>query len=77
MPQDRLRFTVTKITAVNVAEEGRNVFRVEARLDEDAARVRPGMDGVGKIYVDERKLVWIWTHTLTDWARLWVWSWLP
>jgi RND family efflux transporter MFP subunit len=77
MPQDRFGFNVTKITAVNVAEEGRNIFRVEARMDEDAARVRPGMEGVGKIYVDERKLVWIWTHTLTDWARLWVWSWLP
>lgn len=77
MPEDRVGFTVTKITAVNVAEEGRNVFRVEARLDETAARVRPGMEGVGKIYVEERKLVWIWTHTLTDWARLWVWSWVP
>jgi RND family efflux transporter MFP subunit len=77
MPDERVGFTVTKITAVNVAEEGRNIFRVEARLDETAARMRPGMEGVGKIYVDERKLVWIWTHALTDWARLWVWSWLP
>jgi RND family efflux transporter MFP subunit len=77
MPEDRVGFTVTKITAVNVAEEGRNVFRVEARLDDTTARVRPGMEGVGKIYVEERKLVWIWTHTLTDWARLWVWSWVP
>lgn len=77
MPEDRFGFTVTKITAVNVAEEGRNVFRVEARLDDSAARVRPGMEGVGKINIDERKLVWIWTHALTDWARLWVWSWIP
>ena len=77
MPDSRFAFTVTKITAINVAEEGRNVFRVEARLDDDAARVRPGMEGVGKIHVEERKLVWIWTHALTDWARLWVWSRLP
>ena len=77
MPEGKVGFTVTKITAVNVAEEGRNVFRVEASLDDTVARVRPGMEGVGKIYVDERKLVWIWTHTLTDWARLWIWSWMP
>lgn len=77
MPEGSVGFKVTKITAVNVAEEGRNVFRVEASLDDTAARVRPGMEGVGKINIDERKLVWIWTHTLTDWARLWVWSWLP
>jgi RND family efflux transporter MFP subunit len=77
MPGERFPFTVTKITAVNVAQEGRNVFRVEAALDRSAARLRPGMEGVGKITVDERKLVWIWTHGLTDWFRLWAWSWLP
>ena len=77
MTDQRFGFTVNKITAVNVVEEGRNVFRVEARLDEGVSRLRPGMEGVGKVLVDERKLVWIWTHTLTDWARLWVWSWLP
>ena len=77
MPEQRFGFTVTKLTAVNVAREGRNVFRVEARLDEKALRVRPGMEGVGKISVDERKLVWIWTHSLIDWVRLWAWSWLP
>jgi hypothetical protein len=35
------------------------------------------MEGVGKIEVEQRKLVWIWTHTLTDWIRLWLWSRLP
>lgn len=77
MPEARFDFTVSKVTAVNTAQEGRNVFRVEARLDEKGARLRPGMEGVGKIMVDERKLIWIWTHTLTDWVRLWAWSWLP
>jgi multidrug resistance efflux pump len=77
MPHERFPFTVTKITGVNVAQEGRNVFRVEATLDDASPRLRPGMEGVGKIYVDERKLVWIWTHELTNWVRLWAWSWLP
>ena len=40
-------------------------------------RLRPGMEGVGKIDIDERKLVWIWTHSFTDWVRLWLWSWMP
>jgi RND family efflux transporter MFP subunit len=77
MPSERFRFVVTRITAVNVAKEGRNTFRVEARLEGDAGRLRPGMEGVGKIHVDERKLVWIWTHGLTDWLRLALWSHLP
>jgi RND family efflux transporter MFP subunit len=77
IPHERFPLVVTRITAVNVAKEGRNTFRVEARLEGDAGRLRPGMEGVGKINVDERRLVWIWTHGLTDWLRLTLWSWLP
>jgi len=77
IPGERFSFKVTKITPVNTAKEGRNFFRVEAQLERGADRLRPGMEGIGKIYVDERKLVWIWTHSLTDWLQLWVWSWMP
>jgi len=77
MPGEPLPFTVTSISPVNQAQEGRNVFRVEARLEGDAGRIRPGMTGVGKIHVEERLLVWIWTRTFTDWLRLKLWSWLP
>ena len=77
IPHRRFAFTVTKITAVNVAGDGRNRFRVEARLDGAPDRLRPGMEGVGKVFVDERKLAWIWTHGLVDRIRLWLWSSLP
>jgi biotin carboxyl carrier protein len=77
MPRERFAFTVTSITPINTAKDGRNFFKVEARLDDVNARLRPGMEGVGKIYVDERKLVWIWTHSLTDWLRMFIWSWMP
>jgi len=77
MPGERFAFAVTKITSVNTAREGVNSFRVEATLDHRDPRLRPGMEGVGKIEVEERKLVWIWTHTLIDWMRLWLWSRLP
>jgi hypothetical protein len=78
MPGERFAFRVKTITPVNVAREGRNYYRVEAVLGEDArTRLRPGMEGVAKIAIEERKLVWIWTHGFTDWARLWAWSHLP
>ncbi|MGA7984717.1 MAG: HlyD family efflux transporter periplasmic adaptor subunit [Burkholderiales bacterium] len=78
MPGQRFGFTVSKITPVNTAKEGRNFFRVEAALAQaPGPRLRPGMEGVGKINIDERKLVWIWTHSFTDWVRLWLWSWMP
>jgi multidrug resistance efflux pump len=78
MPGERFAFAVRTITPVNTAREGRNFYRVEAVLEgEGRARLRPGMEGVGKIHIEERKLVWIWTYGLTDWVRLWIWSYLP
>jgi len=70
-------FTVERITPVTTAREGRNFFRVEGLLDYASERLRPGMEGVGKIQVDERKLIWIWTHRMMDWLRLTLWTWWP
>jgi multidrug resistance efflux pump len=72
-----LPFTVTKITPVSEAKDGHNTFRVEARLEQTPPLLRPGMAGVGKIEIGPRRLIWIWTHSLLDWLRLWVWSWWP
>ena len=77
IPGDELAFTVVKITPVSTADEGRTYFRVEAHLDGKPERLRPGMEGVGKINIDRRKQIWIWTHGLVDWLRLWLWSWWP
>ena len=72
-----LEFSVHKITPVSTAEEGRTFFQVEADIKEDSDLLRPGMEGVGKVTVERRKLVWIWTHRLIDWIRLNLWSLLP
>jgi RND family efflux transporter MFP subunit len=77
MAGSTLDFTVTKVTPVSTAEEGRNFFRVEARLAAGHPPLRPGMEGVGKIMIGQRKLLWILTHTLVDWLRLAFWTWLP
>jgi hypothetical protein len=78
MPEQKLPFTVRTITPVATQHDGRNVFRVEALLDSgQASRLRPGMEGVGKVTIGERSLVWIWTHGFVEWMRLASWSWLP
>ncbi len=77
MPQEDIRLTVDKITPVSVVDEGRNFFRVEAVASGVIDKLRPGMEGVGKIGVERRKLIWIWTHKLTHWVRMWIWSWWP
>ena len=77
MPARPMHFALKQITPVSTAQEGRNYFRVEAQLDNASVHLRPGMEGVGKISAGERKLIWIWTHPLVDWLRMWAWKWLP
>ena len=77
LPEKKFLFIVEKITPVAVSEEGRNYFRVEAKLDQRSERFRPGMEGISKIVIGERKLIWIWTHKMLNWLRMWSWSWLP
>lgn len=76
-PGKTYAFTVAKITPITIAEEGRNFFRVEARLATVDDTLRPGMEGIGKVFVDRRRLIAIWTRELTEWFRLWLWRWLP
>ena len=77
MPHDAMPMAVEKITPVSVVEEGRNLFRVEAAVKGGIEKLRPGMEGVGKIEVDERKLIWIWTYKIVHWVRMWFWTWWP
>lgn len=76
-PTEQLALTVEKLTPVSTAHEGRNYFRVESRLHTTPERLRPGMEGVAKIEIDRRRLIWIWTHQVIDWIRLALWTWLP
>ena len=77
VPWTPLRMTLSKITPVTVAEEGRNSFRIEARLAELSPQLRPGMEGVAKIETGQRSLVWIWTRPVVEWLRLAAWKYLP
>ena len=77
LPGAAFPFVVSKITPVSTAKEGRNTFRVEGRMLGASERLRPGMEGVGKINIDRRKLIWVWTHQMIDWFRLQIWRWRP
>jgi len=76
-PHDPIAFQVEKVTPVSTPREGKNFFRVEAKFDHNDARLRPGMEGVGKIDIERRRYVWIWTHQAIDSLRLTIWKWLP
>jgi multidrug efflux pump subunit AcrA (membrane-fusion protein) len=77
MPNDDFTLTIEKITPVSITDQGRNYFRVEAVAKGATEKLRPGMEGVGKIEIERRKLIWIWTHKLVHWVRMWIWSWWP
>lgn len=77
IPGKNFDFTVGRITPISSQKDGKNFFRVEAKLGQVDDSLRPGMEGVGKISVDRRRLITIWTRSLTDWLRLKVWNWWP
>ena len=77
LPRQPVRLSVTDITTLATEEPGEPAFRVEAELAAGTPGLRPGMEGVAKITVGERRRWWIWTHALTDWLRLQLWRWLP
>ncbi|RZL31133.1 MAG: HlyD family efflux transporter periplasmic adaptor subunit [Rubrivivax sp.] len=77
-PGQRWHFTLKSVTPVSVVEEGRNYFRAEAELvGQDGVKLKPNMEGVAKVVVGERSLLWVWTHRFTDWLRLALWQWTP
>jgi len=76
MSDRHLPFAVGNV-GIATAEDGQNLFRVEAKLTGRTASLRPGMEGVGKIVVGDRHYLWIWTHGFFDWLSVKLWRWLP
>ncbi|MGK0440327.1 MAG: RND family efflux transporter MFP subunit [Pseudohongiellaceae bacterium] len=77
LPNNTLQLGVKTITAVAKADNGANIFRVEAELNNAPELLRPGMQGVGRINTGKASLWWIYTHNIQNTLRLWLWSWLP
>jgi len=75
IPSQTFEFVVTRITPLTRARDGGNFFRVESSLSDPSGQLRPGMEGIGKINVDERNVFAIWTQSLVRWLTLRAWSW--
>ena len=75
LPDFPFAFTVDNITPVTEYQDGSTFFIVEAELHNTHERLRPGMEGIGKVFVDERNLFGIWTRELVEWMRLGFWRW--
>ena len=74
-PDQPVHFDVTLITPLAEARDGQNLFRVEAQLSDVTDVMRPGPEGVGRVSVEEHRLIWIWTRELRHWLSLSLWKW--
>ncbi len=74
LPNTVFDISLDKVTPVAISGEGRNYFKVEASIDSPSNMLRPGMQGVAKVEIGQRNLLWIWTHPVIDRLRLWLWS---
>lgn len=72
-PNEKIGFTVSRVTPAAEVFEQRNVYRVEVQLDEKPQWLRPGMEGQAKIYGDLTNLFTIYTRPLLDAIRLRFW----
>lgn len=76
-PEEPLRYSIERITAISSQKDGRNYFTVEAKIENVSDRLRPGMEGIAKTAIDERLQIESYTKRLLDWARLTIWRWMP
>lgn len=77
IPDRLIEVQIDRVTPVSSVEEGRNYFRVEALMTTPSDLLRPGMEGVTRIEIGQKKMLWIWTRRMVEWLRLKTWSWLP
>ncbi len=74
--QPNLKFPVRvlRVDPIAVARERQNVFSVRCEvLGDPPDWWRPGMSGIGKIDVDRRNILWIFTRRTIDFIRLRFW----
>ncbi|MCK4625166.1 MAG: efflux RND transporter periplasmic adaptor subunit [Phycisphaerae bacterium] len=72
-PDRRVQFIVEHINPVAEVVNQQNIFRVRVRLLETKPWMRPGMEGIAKIDIDQRRYAWLWSRKIINWARMKLW----
>lgn len=74
LPADTQPFILDAITPIAAVKEGSSYFQAEAKLPSTAEGMRPGMTGLATIAVDDKPLIWLWTHRLFEAVYRWYWA---
>jgi biotin carboxyl carrier protein/GAF domain-containing protein len=72
-PGRKIKFVVEKINPIAEVESQRNIFKVQVQLGQTYSSMRPGMEGVAKISIGQRKYAWIWSRKVVNWIRMRLW----
>jgi multidrug efflux pump subunit AcrA (membrane-fusion protein) len=66
---------VTRIVPMGRPKEGENMFTVYAEVDPSHMQGTwsPGVQGLAKLEIERRRVIWIWTHRVVDYVRLNFW----
>ncbi len=72
-PGQRIKFVVERVNPIAEVVNQRNVFKVRVQLLETHPWMRPGMEGVAKVSIGERRYAWMWTRKIVNWIRMQLW----
>ena len=75
LPETPFAFNLSKVTPLIETKDGASYFIAEGELQTKHQQLQPGMEGIGKVLIDERKRVSIWSREAQAWLRLKAWSW--
>jgi hypothetical protein len=74
LPQQPISFTIDRLTPVISDVDGGSYFNVEASVLAGDIALQPGMEGIGKVVIGERKYADIWSRSFLEWLRLKLWA---
>jgi multidrug efflux pump subunit AcrA (membrane-fusion protein) len=75
MPGQTLPFRTARVVPLAATREGRHFFEVEGELEQAAAALRPGLQGIARIRAEDRTLAAIALADLWNALKLRLWSW--
>ena len=73
-PDNSYSTTIKSVVPIAVSRDFRTVFQVEALLNDPATGLRPGMQGIAKVTVGRKPLIWVLSQRLLNRIRVAVWS---
>ncbi len=73
VPEEKFDIIVSRIVPMATPIEGTNVFEVRCEIKDPAKWLRPGMEGLARVNVGDRRIIWILTHRIINTVRLWLW----